>query len=851
MQADAQRLALGEVVAVPEPQPGLSRQDLVIALRHCRKRAFATMALAEQLFGGPEVTFTYATACAEAWVRVAFDHAASKAASSQQPGKSCPFAVIALGKLGAGELNPSSDVDLLVLYATDEPQGWPLRFPPQVFYGRMTQDAVALLSEVTPDGFCLRVDLDLRPEGKAGTLVNSVDALVNYYERFGTALDRMAWTRARPVGGDLGLGQAAILALEPFVWPRSITGGALASLAQVLGRLRATAVPARTTLDLKLHRGGIRDVELTVAAYQLLHGGRFAELRSTATLAVIEALGRLGLMDPGEVGTLDRAYRFLRRLEHLVQYREDVRTHAVEQGHMEGLARLLEVSAEGLASRMRETTWAVAAIADRLFGLAGGGKDLSLLLDESASDLERTTAARNVGFMDPEAAIARIGRLREAPVTLVGQGGFDRAVVAAACKSPDPDLAIAFFCRLAWSRGAGALLDLCRRQPQVLEALARVSGTSPSIASAFQRDLSLALEHAVLGFRGALPRWEELEAEVGRIKSKEFDVLGEALFALRQRNEVGVMLLDLGGADPLDIGRGLAAIADACIRCVLSAVGLDGARLAVLGLGRLGGQELAYRSDLDLVLVYEGDGAALARPVQRALTLLTTRGNAGPGYELDFRLRPSGNQGPLLVHREAFASWYEREANAAERLGVLVCRPVAGDLALPEAAVRRAQAAAMQALGGAGAVDELRSIRSRQYVRGEGYEPKLSPGGMLDMETAARLAAVALGIGQVGTLALLRELSVSGGRFRQDFAALERRYRFLLALESRSHLVLERPVARVPPKGPSAMRLARSMGFDGDEAARAMYAEYLATLADGQRLCERVMAGIEAMLGHP
>jgi len=870
--ADAEALAAGAAVPAPAPPADVlaSRAALSASLRRCRRRAFVTGALAEQLAGDPAVTFRWATACAEAWISAAFDFSARSAAIALGgdpvgAGRGCGFAVIGLGKLGAGELNPSSDVDLVVVHASDEPASWPFRVPPHAFHERVAREAAALLSEPTGDGFCLRVDFDLRPEGKSGALVNSLDALAGYCEQFGTPLDRMAWTRARPVAGDPDLGRETLLALAPFVWPRSLGSGALEALAGVLGRLRGLRARSRDSFDLKLDRGGIRDVELTVAAHQLLHGGRVPGLRDPATLSVIAALPRAGLMDPADAAALDQGYRALRRLEHLVQYREDRRTQALllAPDALDAFAAMLAPPATGaaLADDVASLRRSVAAVADRLFGLEGEGAEgdpVAVFVDPAAADDDRWSAGRRLGLADPDAAAAHLARMRSAPQSPARPGhrgwrpGFETAVLAAASRTGWPDGALDLLARLARSPRAAAVTELCAGDGRVLDSVARVGASSPVLAAALLRDPGAALEHAVTGFRGELPSAEDLDAGAARVLASPADEVGEALAAFRQRHLSGVMLADLAGADPADVGAGLSDIADACVRCALDAVGLGGgAPIAVLGLGRLGGRETGYLSDLDLVLVHRGDAAELTRGVQRALSLLTTRGAAGPMYELDFRLRPSGNQGPLLVEAGEFAAWHERGASAAERLGVLGCRVVAGDRAIGDDVTARAKAAAASALAGPGAVAELRAVRERQRAPvAEGgeraYHPKSAAGGMLDVETAAHL----WGARQVpdparmppGTVALLGELARTGGRARQDLAALDPGYRFLLRLSNRAHLVLDRPVGRVAPDGPAADRLGRSLGFEGASPGEALWQAYCAALADGRKRCEALMA---------
>ena len=872
---DATLLAAGVAVEPPCPPIGPARDVVVAGLRAARRRAFLVGFLAEQWSDDPAVSFAWWTACADRWLRAAFDAAVAVAAAPLGVGPealaaSCPFTVLGLGKLGALELNPSSDVDLIVAYAADEPPGWPIRTDPHAFYGRVVRDAAAWLSEATADGFCLRVDYDLRPEGRTGPLVNSVDALLAYYEQFGTALDRMAMTRARPVAGDPVLGARLVGALQPFVYPRSVVGGALSLLASVLGRLR-TKRPDGEVFDLKTGRGGIRDVELFVAAHQLLYGGRVEALHDTRTLAVIEATRVHGLVSRRDATVLADSYRFLRRLEHLVQYREDRQTQALALApdSMASLATVLRRGATGasLTQALRSTRLRVARLADRLFGLAGeaGSADaVGVMLDPGAGEGDREAAARDLRFADPDATLAALARMRAAPSSPThprNQGrfpGFEAAMVRAVTRTTWPDGSLEFLVRLARNARAVPLFEACLSDPRVLESLAQVGGASPVAAAALARDPGAAVEQSITGFAGDLPDRDAVLTEaLADVALRPFDEAGDRLSAFRSRHLLDVILADLHGADVAAVGEALADIADACIRAALEAVGLRARGLAVLALGRLGGREMGYLSDLDVVLVHGGGGAeAMGPAVQRALTLLTTRGVAGPMYALDFRLRPSGNQGPLLVDANEYASWHETSASAPERLGAALCRAVGGDLELGGAVAARVRRAGAAGLRDAGSLTEVLAMRQRQRAAvaaaagappgdAGAFDPKTAAGGLWDIETvshlrAARGAEDAVAV-PTGTLALLAHLQATEAARRPDLAVLDRAARFLLRLANRSHLVLDRSISRVPPAGPSADRLARSLGFGDDRPTEAMWAACRATLKDSQRACDRLL----------
>ncbi len=867
-------LARGQPLSPGIPETHSGAAGLSSSLRALRREALLTAAVAEQVAGDVTASFPWLTACAEAWVRAAFEHAfrgvcRRHGADPDEVRLACPWAVIALGKLGACEMNPSSDVDLLVAYAVDGTLPGTGSRTFHDLHDTVAREAAALLSENTAEGFCLRVDYDLRPEGRAGALTNSLDALVAYYEQYGSPLDRMAWTRARPVAGDAGFGSRVVASLDAFVYPRIAVSGALPALAGVLGRLRGSARSGPGGFNVKLGRGGIRDVELVVAAHQLILGGRRPVLRTPRTLDALARLADVGAMSGPEAGALARAYRFLRRLEHLVQYREDRRTHDVPlQGpQAEALAAVVGPGLDvpglrGLLDRHRE---AVTLPADRLFGLRddGDGDDpsaVATVLDGGRDDPEREAAARALGFGDVDAVLALLDRMKTAPASPLHPRnedrfpGLDRRIVGLAARSVWPDGAVTFLARLARSPAHRPLFEMSRDEPSVLERLAEVGARSVVAADLLARDARAALEQALTGFEGAWPDPSDVRTEALEVVQRaDPEEVGEALALFRRRHVLSVALRDLATPDAeAEVGASLTGVADACVEAALRAsLGGEPVGLAVLGLGRLGGREMGYRSDLDLVFVHEGPAERVLPALHRTLHLLTTRTTAGAMLTLDLRLRPSGSQGPLLVESSEMARYYAEEAGGAECLGALNFRVAAGDRGLGRDVVDRVRATAASRLRDRALVEDLLRVRGLQHsgvaARSRtAYDPKLEAGGMLDIETAARLHALDLGAPvPTGTLAVLKALREGGGRFVADFAALERAYRFLWRLSNRAHLVLDRAVQDVFPDGPGAERLARVFGFeasrDGGTAAAGLWEAVRAALAEGTRVCGRLL----------
>lgn len=833
---------------------------LIKALRAWRKLSLVAAAVSEQATQDVTVSFAWLSHSAEQCIQVAFDHAFQSACSrfgadSKVALEVSPWVVLGLGKLGAKELNPCSDVDLIVVYREDGPVPGVPNCTFHTLYSAMAREAAAVLGEPTEDGKCLHVDYDLRPEGRSGALVNSLDALVAYYEQYGSPLDRMAWTRARRVAGDEGLGDAVIRSVSAFVYPRSCVSGALAALAGVLGRIRGTSRTAASRFNLKTSRGGIRDIELVVTAFQLLHGGRQEALRTTSTLEALAALSRLGLLSHEEGKGLASAYKFLRRLEHLVQYRELRRTHEL---HLEGsvaeaISALLEPPADldGLKKRLESARLAAVTVADRLFGLEAEGEEewaKATILDLARDPKEREESAKVLGFYDIEAVMADTDALLRSPSSpahprhLGRYPGADKKIIEAALKTIWPDAAIAFLSRLVRSRGSQQIFGLLFGG-DLLDKVAALAAKSGLVAEILLDDSRGLLEHALTGFSGGLPERGALLAEVME-REQGPETAGEVLASFYRRHLLSIALCDLaGGATEEQVGAALANLADATIEGALRAsFGGELRGLAVLGLGSLGAQERGYGSDLDLVFVYTNGVGDLLRPLHRALHFLSTPTRSGPMLRVDLRLRPSGSQGPLLVEHERMLDYYEREASGAECLAAMNLRHVAGDQLLGGPVVMAVRQIASERLRDNNIVKELLRIRQKQHssvagTPGTKYDPKMESGGMLDIETVARLCAVRIGLmPTTGTFDTLRQVSES--RALADFSALEALYRFLWRLCASSSLVVGRPIQELHAGGPAATRLARFLGFTG---AAEMWSHVREVLGEGERRCRRLL----------
>ncbi len=791
-------------------------------------------------------------------------------------GARCRFVALGMGKLGGRELNCGSDVDLLLLYETDDGAvvqgGRETELTLHEHFARVARRLTETLSDVTDAGFAWRVDLRLRPEGPRGPLVNALAAAERYYETWGRTWERAALLRARPVAGDLDLGREALAALAPVVWRRTVDPRIAAEMLALVHRARAeiSEDPAR---DLKHGPGGIREAEFFVQSLQLVWGGRDAALRVSNTLEALRVLRGRGLVTDRESREVADAYLALRRLEHRVQFATQLQTHTLPSGEaFLGLARTLGFSSthelEAHVAKVREVVAARMASLVAPWDAGVAARDLDRVfsaLDEG--DEERILAALPAGsaLATPDAA-RHLRALAARPDALLGSVTRDRhpglapVLIEALADAADPEqaarLLAAFISRLVTP---GVYARPFAEDPHVVRRLVGLLGASAFLGQAMvghpelvdrlmfakgppdERSPSVAVD-------------EELAAVAAEIDDVE--VFADALRRAKARVTLEVGLADLSGE--IDHRRAtfvLSALADAILsRAVarsLAEHGLEGG-LAVIAMGKLGGREIGYGADLDLIFVY-GAGEDLAEPyvraAQRVMRLLSTPSGAGPGYELDTRLRPSGNQGLLVVSLESFARYHgesaspERaEAGAGdwERQALLKARFAAGDARVGDEVLRVARRAAYER--GAPPAVRLHHMRMRMQKeltreRREGdsarFDLKLGRGGLVDVEFATQWLQMRHGddprVRTTDTEIAIGALEACGYLDASIAETLRQGYRFLRRLQTRLR-VLHGTSAQLLEVGAEGLTaVARGMGMrDGPSlaAADALIARY-------------------------
>lgn len=716
--------------------------------------------------------------------------------------------VIGMGKLGARELNLSSDIDLIFAFPSHgRTQGGPRELDNGRFFTRLAQRLVQALNNQTIDGFVFRVDTRLRPFGDSGPLVMTLDGVEDYYQSQAREWERYAMIKARVLAGDPADVAALESLLRPFVYRRYLDFGSIESLREMKRLIAKELHKKGMESNIKLGPGGIREIEFIGQAFQLVRGGRDPELQIRPIREVLAVLARKGLMPVAEVERLDAAYQFLRLVENRLQAHQDRQTHLLPAdgagrlrlarsmgfGDWDGFAQMLgehrrlvqgqfdqifaapagngqAAAAEGPVQLEAETSRPLIAVEPELAALWSSGRE---------SPRGQEVLAR-FGFANPQEAWERLQHFREAAVRkgLSAKGGERLSLLmpmalTAIAGSETPDLALDRVLRVLESVvRRSAYLAMLIERPQALIQLARLTGMSPWIADQIARQ-PLLLDELIDPRRLFEPlRRAELDAELdallARVDAEDLEQQMERLRQFAHGNMLRVAAADLTGVVPLmKVSDYLTEIGEATVARVLRLAfdhlagrhgpprGLDAGEtgLLVLGYGKLGGIELGYGSDLDLVFLHGSDqgGAETLGPKpisheqlynrlgQRMIHIMTTRTPAGILYEVDMRLRPDGNKGMLVRSLTSFADYQDHQAWTWEHQALVRARPVAGDprLAGRFAGIRRDTLCQPREPGKLRT--EVRAMRARMRESldksGSGrFDLKQGSGGIADIE---------------------------------------------------------------------------------------------------------------------
>lgn len=838
----------------------IERREAAALLGEFKRRVFLRIAIGD-LVGRLGVAGTMAamSRLADECIRAAIAATASVIAPRAEVVRD--FCVIAMGKLGAGELNLSSDIDLMYLSGSAQEEA--------------ARRVGEMVTELLSQG-CFRTDLRLRPGGRNSPLVVSFDAAIGFYQSLGQTWERAALLRARPVGGAIAMGQRLIAELGRFIYRRYLDFDTLRQLRamkrQVESELRSADLVER---NVKLGYGGIRELEFVVQALTLIYGGRDPRLRTPQTLAALERLEMHGYMQGERARRLGEAYLFLRNVEHKLQVAAGLQTHTLPAG-ADGLAvvtaRMRFGKDTGAAARFAQTLRAHREqVATQFREMLAGGEERSdrpvasvaRVAWETAFEPERAAPAlAELGYSRAAESVAHLRLLARGPehgpasprrgelIERLGPLLLDEMRGLA-----DPDLALMNLASFIAAVGARtSFLALLEEHPRTRRVLLRLFASSGYLSALFIRHPDM-LDTLVRSDLARLHRGpEELTSELSGLvaAAEDFESRLDTIRAFRHQEFLRIAIGDLAGNLELDEVRAeLTLLAETVVREALalahSEVGSRrpipaDLRLSAVAMGRLGAAEMSYNSDLDLIFIYHepnevaaGGREAASRIVQRLIAILEARTREGYAYKIDLRLRPSGNAGPLVASLEGFREYHRQSSAVWERQALVRARVIAGDASLGE----EVEAARREFVYGraldASEVGEIAAMRARMeneigvenHVR---LNLKQGRGGLVDVEFITQMMALRHGmerpqLRQRGTVALIRGLAETGLIAVREAAELEDDYRFLSRLEDRLRIETDQAAWALPTGHEQLTPIARRMGYTGADAAEQLLRE--------------------------
>ncbi|MSP01814.1 MAG: bifunctional [glutamine synthetase] adenylyltransferase/[glutamine synthetase]-adenylyl-L-tyrosine phosphorylase [Acetobacteraceae bacterium] len=877
------------MAVLAETRPSTRRDRVAAALRQAKRQVALICALAD--IGGQwklEQVTEALSALAEATLSLAVAHllrAAHDAGELMLPDPENPaagggFTVLGMGKLGARELNYSSDVDLVLLFDptapiyTERTAGHAMTG----FAARIARGLVSLMETRDADGYVFRTDLRLRPDPAATPPAIAMTNAITYYESMGQNWERAAMIKARPVAGDLDLGTTFLEAIRPFVWRRGLDFAAVADIQAMKrridqhkgGALGAGADPAARIAghNVKLGEGGIREIEFLVQTLQLVWGGRDPGLRDRTTLGALRLLTKAGHIPRQAARELSGAYRFLRQVEHRLQMVNDRQTHVLPEKPDELTRIALFLGLPDAASFARKLIHQLARVRTQYRAVfevlpsplyeTSAGPELDFRGDDP-SPPATIAALKALGFGTPERIVARVRAWQTGHVRALRSARardlMDQmlpTILARIGRQPHPDETFTRFDRFISAQPAGVqLLSLFQRNPMLMDRIAAVLGASPQLADHLATN-AMALEGLLSPAEEDAP--STLRRRLGDARGLEEAIELTSRAVKEEDFAISVATME-GRLDVNEAGLRRTAMADAALTALLTPVLGDftarfgrvrGGGMAVVALGKAGGREMMAGSDLDLMFIYDhppgvaesqaakGSGARglpasqwFVRLAHAYIAALTSPGVEGHLYDVDMRLRPSGNKGPVAVSLEGFRRYHEHDAWTWERMSLTRARVIAGPPALR---ARVASAIATAIAGDASTVRAdaaaMRTRMLRDLPPDGPWDVKARPGGQIEVEFVAQVlqlrhAEDLPGVLSPTTREALRLLGEAGAARKSDMEMLIRADHTWRTVQGMLRITVGRDAGETLPDA-SARPLLRAMGAADLPALRAV-----------------------------
>ena len=737
------------------------------------------------------------------------------------------FAIIGMGKLGGSELNLSSDIDLIYIYQTTG--------KPDLFF-KIAERITKSLSSVTEDGFLYRVDLGLRPGGGKSPIALSFDGALEHYFYWGDTWERAALIKARPVAGDISLGDEFNKEIEPFVYKKNLDYISIEDLKDMKAKLDRL----HKIRDVKLGKGGIREIEFFVQALQLVNGGAIKELREKNSLKTLEKLWQRKIIEDDVFQLLSSCYLFLRKVEHAIQLVDELQTHKLPEDS-NGLDKLAKrvgfQNKEEFEEAYNKRTSEVSRIYEQLFyepskKIEEGGKAFwelaDFLTEGNIAQSEAIEDLRRLGFKNPESALELIAALLDTKKGGLTHRGriLTRRVIPAflgrVIASPDPDAALVnlerFISGIGWRTSIFAVLA---ENPELLELLSRLFSTSGYLSGFLIRHPEyldvLTLKDVIKEFGSR----EEMVGELKKILSEEEEYEGK-LDAIRRFKHVETLKLCLRDlnreVDPIYVGNFLSMLAESVLEVGLllagevlgSTLGRKGTPedIIILGMGKLGGMEMSYNSDLDIIFIYKGDEHEFFSKLgQKVISILSIPTNEGFAYKIDTDLRPSGRSGTLVTSFEAFKRYHEQSARLWERQALIRARPSAGNMDLGREVMKTIEYFVYKQPLQVDFHKEIYHLRARmekEIAREDKlrFNLKTGKGGIVDIEFLIQMLQLKSGLYYEGvrkqnTLEALNGLRKCGVIDEMVFIKLKDGTYFLKKLENLLRLLHDRSISEL------------------------------------------------------
>jgi glutamate-ammonia-ligase adenylyltransferase len=774
-------------------------------------------------------------------------------------GEPVPYCVLALGKLGGEELNYSSDIDLICLYDGDGFTQGGRSVTHQEFFERLTQDVVRMLAESTELGSVYRVDLRLRPHGRTGPLVSSREALLQYYDLKGRTWERQAFVKARPIAGDVELGEHFLLQMQPWIYRTYLSHADINGICALKRQIEGRALQSgRSNRNVKEGHGGIRDIEFTIQFLQLLNGNDLPNVRTGNTLRALGELANSGCLTLQERGLLEDSYVFLRRVEHRLQLLFDLQTHELpeEETELRKLARRLDYEDQGVMDCVTlfrrdylEKTEVNRKILNFLLHDAFAlntevAPETDLILNPDPSEDQILQVLGPYRFRDLPKAYESLKALSVETIPFLPQQRCRHFLASVlpdllplVAATPDPDSTLISLEKVSQSIGGkGLLWELFSYNPPSMDLYVRLCAACPYLTGILTRHPGMIDELLDSLMMDRLPTKEGLQRELAELCRGAED-LEPILHAFKHSNHLRVGVRDiLGKEDIVQTHAALSDIAEVLLRQIVdfeyqeltkrlgtpsrlpiepttieatTAIEPGECEFIVLGMGKLGGAEPNYHSDLDLIFLYEFDGMTLHADSKKATThqfffnqlavkVLTRLNHLGPFgrlYETDARLRPTGQSGMLVVPIGEFNKYFETgQGQLWERQSLCKARAVYGSPRAAEKAMAVVRHAMLGTPWKASDATEIASMRDRMQMNATEQNLKRGVGGTVDVEFCVQMLQLRYGaenpdLFQSGTLASIQALERAQIFSREESEALRTGYHLLRSVESRLRLM--------------------------------------------------------------